>query len=94
MPSPEAEPLWFEGVEILSHPVGAAALRLAESGETGDGEVKLPSPQALREGLETASALRVRGKDAELHVIAPGSAPPAILKFVFELQQGAWRRME
>jgi hypothetical protein len=94
MPSPEAEPLWFEGVEILSHPVGAAAQRLAESGETGSGGIKLPSPAALTKGLETASALTVKGKDAELHVIAAGDAPPAILKFVFELQQGEWRRVE
>jgi len=94
MPTPEAEPLWFEGAGILSHPVGAAALRLAEAGETGSGEIKLPPPAALRKGIEAESALTVKGDAAELHVMAPGSAPSAILKFVFELQQGAWRRVE
>jgi hypothetical protein len=58
--------VWIEGAQILAHPAGQAALRLAEAAPVGG---PLPGADALRRGIEAGSVLAVKDSEAELHVV-------------------------
>jgi hypothetical protein len=73
-PPAGAEPVWVEGKVAAAHPVGQAALALAQR-PPADGSPRLPPPDDLRRGLEAGSVIVLADAKAELYLVTFEPAP-------------------